>query len=73
MTISVTCPTCGTKLRAPGASVGKRLKCPKCGEIVALPATSAPAANFPAAAPTLKVSELKGLPKPGFRWLYVVL
>jgi hypothetical protein len=40
MPISVVCPTCGTKLRAPGASAGKRLKCPKCSEIVAVPGAS---------------------------------
>jgi predicted RNA-binding Zn-ribbon protein involved in translation (DUF1610 family) len=36
----VICPACGTKLRAPDASAGKRLKCPKCSEIVAVPGAS---------------------------------
>jgi len=34
MPISVACPTCGTKLRAPDTAVGKKIKCPKCASLI---------------------------------------
>jgi hypothetical protein len=34
--IAVTCPACGTKLKAKPESVGKKAKCPHCGEVVLL-------------------------------------
>jgi hypothetical protein len=47
MPILVACPGCSTKLNAPDAAAGKRVKCPKpqCGMIVPVPApvTEAPA------------------------------
>ncbi|MCI0705273.1 MAG: hypothetical protein L0241_29795 [Planctomycetia bacterium] len=40
MPISVVCPGCKSKLSAPDAAAGKRVKCPKpgCGSIIAVPA-----------------------------------
>jgi len=34
MPISVACPTCGTKLKAPDDAVGKKVKCPKCASLI---------------------------------------
>ena len=55
MPISVACPTCGTKLKAPDNAVGKKVKCPKCASLVVVPAESDEAAsaisNAPAPAP----------------------
>jgi hypothetical protein len=31
MPIIVSCPSCGAKMRAPDAVIGKKVKCPKCG------------------------------------------
>src|SRR5581483_1241549 len=39
MPVSVTCP-CGAKLTAPDAAAGKKVKCPKCGHPVAVPAAA---------------------------------
>ncbi len=39
MPIVVACP-CGTKLRAPDAAAGKRVKCPKCGTPLSVPAAA---------------------------------
>lgn len=48
MAISVRCDSCGSKLNAPDAAAGRRVKCPKCGAAVVLPA--APPAAQPGAA-----------------------
>lgn len=40
MPVAVACP-CGAKLRVPDAAAGKRVKCPKCGNPVAVPAAEA--------------------------------
>jgi hypothetical protein len=40
MPITVAC-SCGAKLRAPDAAAGKRVKCPKCGSPVPVPAADA--------------------------------
>ena len=42
MPIAVGCPKCGTKLNAPDQAAGKGVRC-KCGEVVAVPGTSATA------------------------------
>lgn len=34
MPVSVACSSCGTKLRAPDAAIGRTFKCPKCGNSV---------------------------------------
>lgn len=38
MPISVTCPTCNARTRAPDVAAGRRARCPKCGTSVAVPA-----------------------------------
>jgi len=43
MTIAITCP-CGASLRAKPEHAGKRLKCPKCGQPISIPAQSVPSA-----------------------------
>lgn len=37
MPISVVCPSCATKLRAPDNMAGRKAKCPKCGTAVVVP------------------------------------
>ena len=39
MTIEFLCDTCGTRLRVPDGSNGKRTKCPQCETILTIPAT----------------------------------
>lgn len=39
----VQCTGCGTKLKAPENSAGKKIRCPKCQAVIAIPAESAPA------------------------------
>jgi hypothetical protein len=48
MPILVACPGCSTKLNAPDAAAGKRVKCPKpqCGMIVPVPAPAAADPGF---------------------------
>src|SRR5207244_3994408 len=38
MPVPVTCPNCATNLRAPDNAVGRKVKCPKCGGVIAVPA-----------------------------------
>lgn len=40
MPIPIQCPACGTKLQAPDQVAGKKVKCPKCGQVVAVPAAA---------------------------------
>jgi hypothetical protein len=49
MSISLICTACGKRLRARDEQVGKRLKCPGCGQL--LPPTPPPAPTQPAGAP----------------------
>lgn len=37
MPISVECPDCGKRLKAPDSAAGKRAKCPQCGKPVQIP------------------------------------
>ena len=37
MPISVRCPSCGKKLKAPDSAAGKRAKCPQCGNAIKVP------------------------------------
>lgn len=37
MPISVECPACGKRLKAPDSAAGKRAKCPQCGKPVQIP------------------------------------
>jgi hypothetical protein len=41
MPISLTCPSCGKKLRAPDHSAGGRARCPQCQTVLTLPAVNA--------------------------------
>src|SRR5437762_285003 len=43
--MQVTCSNCQSKIRVPDAAAGKKGKCPKCGNIIAIPAAEAPAEN----------------------------
>ncbi|HWE36944.1 MAG TPA: hypothetical protein VG406_10295 [Isosphaeraceae bacterium] len=49
--VVVDCPQCGSRLRVPGAHLGKRVKCPACGTIVATVRPEAEAEAVPAARP----------------------
>ena len=42
MPIKMNCPSCGKPLAAPDSAVGKRAKCPGCGQVMVV---SAPAAE----------------------------
>ena len=41
MPIPVVCPGCSAKLNAPDAAAGKKLKCPKCAGVIAVPSADA--------------------------------
>ncbi len=43
----INCDSCGSKLRAPESAIGKRVKCPKCGTILNVPAADAIAPSEP--------------------------
>ncbi len=78
MPIPVTCPNCGTRLNAPDAAAGKKVKCPRCAAPFPVPnpgeepmmVTAAPAAR-PAAPPPPRDYEPErqytppGMPGPG--------
>jgi len=50
MTIECRCPGCGGRFRAADSAVGQRVKCPRCGAVIAL-AAPAPAAPKPTVPP----------------------
>src|SRR5205085_12322442 len=56
MPIDVTCPNCKATLRAPDASAGKKIKCPKCETITEVPAAAqsapSPVSAVPPASPS---------------------
>lgn len=49
MPIEFSCTQCGKQLRTPDETAGKNAKCPQCGAIMQIPATSHPAAQEPPA------------------------
>src|SRR4051812_12249873 len=53
MPLSVSCPSCGGKLRASDKLLGRKARCPKCGQpiVFAAPADPAPGAGSPPAGP----------------------
>jgi hypothetical protein len=63
MPISVACPGCSTKFKAPDAAAGKRIKCPKCGGAIAVTpgaattATASTATNSATAPPAAKPAQ----------------
>jgi tRNA_anti-like len=44
MPVTVFCPSCGVKLKAPDNTAGRKLACPKCRTPITVPATSPPGA-----------------------------
>jgi phage FluMu protein Com len=40
MPIAIQCPSCGVSLKAPDTVAGKRVKCPKCANLISVPATA---------------------------------
>jgi uncharacterized protein len=54
MPISATCPTCGTKLKAPDTAMGKKIKCPKCASLIPIAAEGDEAASAVATTPSSK-------------------
>ncbi len=44
MPVTVSCPSCGTKLKAPDSAAGRKLACPKCKAAVPVPADPPPPA-----------------------------
>ena len=56
MPVPVTCSGCSTRFRVPDKAAGKRIKCPKCQNVISVPAADgvaqAPAAEAAAAKPT---------------------
>jgi uncharacterized Tic20 family protein len=59
MPISVACPTCGTKLKAPDTAVGKKIKCPKCASLI--PITEADAGGASAVTDEAPGEELEAV------------
>ncbi|HLN26428.1 MAG TPA: hypothetical protein VK395_01645 [Gemmataceae bacterium] len=51
MPISLTCSICKSKMRAPDKAAGKRVKCPKCGKAINVPAAASPSAGLSALRP----------------------
>jgi hypothetical protein len=51
MPIDVTCPQCGGELEAPDEAAGKKVKCPDCGERIAVPPTGGAIQPPPAPGP----------------------
>jgi hypothetical protein len=51
MPIQVACASCGSRLKAPDALAGKKVKCPKCGTAVAVPDAALTEAPAPAPRP----------------------
>lgn len=51
MPITVNCPNCGGAMRVPDNLAGKKVKCPKCANIMALPTATEDAAAIQATAP----------------------
>ena len=56
MPISLTCPTCGTKLKAPDKAAGHKSQCPNCGaDLLVSPAATDVALSKPVAVPLANV------------------
>jgi len=51
MPIPFQCPACNIKIKAPDAAAGKRLSCPGCKQVVAVPGTLGASAPIPFAEP----------------------
>ena len=46
MPISLSCPVCGSKIRAPDQAAGRRVACPKCGEPLTVPTAAGPTPDW---------------------------
>jgi phage FluMu protein Com len=51
MPVPIRCPSCATVSTAPDAAAGKKVKCPKCKQVLILPAPSHAVAPIPPAVP----------------------
>lgn len=58
----ITCDDCGAKMRVPDTAAGKRVKCPKCANVITVPAAD-PTKTDPDAAET-KISQKPLAPPP---------
>jgi hypothetical protein len=47
MSLVLTCPGCGTRLKVPNDAVGKSAKCPKCAKVVGVPTAEEPLPPLP--------------------------
>jgi hypothetical protein len=47
MPLSLTCPSCGARLRAPDRAAGRTIQCPKCKKPMAVQVVSPPVPSFP--------------------------
>lgn len=57
MSISIVCPSCQQKLKAPDAGAGRKLKCPKCGKSISIPAQTGASAKSSALTRTIPVEQ----------------
>lgn len=65
MPVALSCSGCAVQLQAPDNCVGKQVKCPKCGAVVAVPLPKA--IPLPTAVPVLTMPKADGQ-TPGFTW-----
>ena len=54
MPITVRCHACATRVSAPDAAAGRRVKCPRCGEELSVPLQGAAAPDWMAAPPPVR-------------------
>jgi hypothetical protein len=53
MPISIVCPACSAKINAADKTAGKRVKCPKCGEVLRVPSATGPTPDWVQDSPLL--------------------
>jgi hypothetical protein len=58
MAITTWCPGCKKRIEAPDKAAGHKAKCPRCGEVVPIPASSEEAPESPAGAAARAVAAL---------------
>jgi len=49
--VLITCTACNSKMRVPDSAVGKKVKCPKCGAVLSVPAAEPPPESITPAPP----------------------
>src|SRR5262245_31534689 len=62
--MQVSCPKCQLALKCPPERAGQQVRCPRCGQIVQLPASTAPSSDGPVAAPPLRPPVFPPPPAP---------